>query len=417
MLKTFQYELRPTEMQKRQLLQVMGNVRYVYNWALSQKKEEWESAKGSVGQFELMRRLTAHKKEKEWLSLAPVHSLQKAISHLENAYQNFFEKRAEYPRYKSRKKGTGSFEIPDKSHIKYEGEKQEVFIPKVKWVRVFKDRDLQGEIRQATVKKTATGRFYISILCETGAAAPVLPIPSKTSTVGIDLGIKDFAITSDGQIFENPRHFVSSQKRLGVYQKRLSRAVKGSKNREKLKLKVARVHERVANQRRDFQHKVSTELTCSENQTTVIAMETLSAENLLKNSKLAKHISDAAWNQFKQFVEYKCSWYGKHFVQIGRFEPSSKTCSVCGWYYRDLTLKVRSWECPECGTHHDRDVNAACNIRNFGWLTLDKSLGVVDAAPSTTEAASGLLCENKAPLSGSGLPESDEVGKVRGRHA
>ena len=182
MLKTFQYELRPTGVQERQLLQIMGNTRYVYNWALSQKKEEWESSKKSVGQFELMRRLTAHKKEKEWLSLAPIHSLQKAISHVENAYQNFFEKRAEYPRYKSRKHGTGSFEIPDKKHIKYDGAKQQVFLPKLKWVRVFKDRDLQGEIRQATVKKTATGRFYISILCETGAAAPVLPTPSRDMT-------------------------------------------------------------------------------------------------------------------------------------------------------------------------------------------------------------------------------------------
>lgn len=400
MLRAYKYELRPTDKQKVLLEKHFGTNRFVYNWALDLKKKHYAETKKSLSQFDIMKQLTALKSEKEWMSEVASQSLQQTIAHLESAFVAFFKKRADFPQFKSKHQSKKAYTVPQGISIDFDA--QEIKLPKLKAVRFFKDRKFEGDIRQTTISATSTGRYYISVLVETGAAALVLPTPSPASTVGIDLGIKDFAITSDVQVFENPRHFVSSQKRLGVYQKRLSRAVKGSKNREALKLKVAKVHEHVANQRRDYQHKVSTILTRGDSQTTVIAMETLSAENLLKNSKLAKHISDAAWNQFKQFVEYKCSWYGKHFVQIGRFEPSSKTCSTCGWYFKDLTLKVRSWECPQCHEYHDRDVNAACNIRNFGWLALEKTLGVVDAAPRI----------NKAPLSGSAVAESDEAGKT-----
>ena len=405
MLRAYKYELRPTGQQKVLLEKHFGTNRFVYNWALDLKKKHYAETKKSLSQFDTMRQLTALKAEKPWMSEVASQSLQQTVAHLESAFVAFFKKRADFPQFKSKHHSKKSYTVPQGISIDFEA--QEIKLPKLKAVRFFKDRKFEGDIRQATVSATSTGRYYVSMLVETGVAAPVLPTPASNTIVGIDLGIKDFAITSDGQVFENPRHFVSSQKRIGIYQKRLSGAVKGSKNREKLRLKVASLHEHVANQRRDYQHKVSTILTRGDSQTTVIAMETLSAENLLKNSKLAKHISDAAWNQFKTFVEYKCSWYGKHFVQIGRFEPSSKTCSTCGWYFKDLTLKVRSWECPQCHEHHDRDVNAACNIRNFGWLALEKTLGVVDAAPSI----------NKAPLSGSAVAESDEVGKtgVRGR--
>ena len=415
MLKAYKYELRPTDQQKVLLEKHFGVNRFVYNWALDLKKKHYTETKKSLSQFDIMKQLTALKSKKPWMSEVASQSMQQTVAHLESAFVAFFKKRADFPQFKSKHKSKKSYTVPQGISIDHDS--QTIKLPKLGALKFYKDKKFEGVIRQATVSSTPTGRFYISILVETGVSTPALPTPSLDTTLGIDLGIKDFAVTSEGQVFENPRHFVSSQKRLGIYQKRLSRAVKGSKNREKLRQKVSRVHEHITNQRRDFQHKVSTQLVHSENQTTVIAMETLSAENLLKNSKLAKHISDAAWNQFKQFVEYKCAWYGKHFVQIGRFELSSKTCSKCGWYYKDLTLKVRSWECPSCHTQHDRDVNAACNIRNFGWLSLSKTLGVVDAAPSTTEAASGLMCENKAPFSGSGLPESDEVGKVRGRHA
>jgi putative transposase len=400
MLRAFKYELRPTDQQKVLLEKHFGANRFVYNWALDIKKKHYAETKKSLSQFDIMRKLTAMKADKPWMSEVASQSMQQTIAHLESAFVAFFKKRADFPKFKSKHKSKKAYTVPQGISIDHDN--QTIKLPKLGAVRFFKDRKFEGDIRQATISASSTGRYYVSMLVETGTEAPVLPTPSKDAVTGIDLGIKDFAITSDGQIFENPKYFISSQKRLGIYQKRLSRAVKGSKNREKLRQKVARVHEHIANQRRDFQHKVSTELTRSENQATVIAMETLSAENLLKNSRLAKHISDAAWHQFKQFIEYKCSWYGKHFVQIGRFEPSSKTCSKCGWYFKDLTLKVRSWECPSCHTHHDRDVNAACNIRNFGWLSLNKSLGVVDAAPSI----------NKAPLSGLELSGSDEVGKT-----
>ena len=414
MLRAYKYELRPTDKQKVLLEKHFGVNRFVYNWALDLKKKHYAETKKSLSQFDIMKQLTAAKACRPWLAEVASQSLQQTVAHLESAFVAFFKKKADFPQFKSKHHSKKSYTVPQGISIDFEA--QSIKLPKLKSVRFFKDRKFEGDIRQVTVSASGTDRYYVSVLVETGAAAPVLPTPSPASTVGIDLGIKDFAICSDGQVFENPRYFVSSQRRLAVYQKRLSRAVKGSRNSERLRVKVASLNEHVANQRRDYQHKVSTILTRGDSQTTVIAMETLSAENLLKNGKLAKHISDAAWNQFKSFVEYKCSWYGKHFVQIGRFEPSSKTCSTCGWYFKDLTLRVRSWECPQCREHHDRDVNAACNIRNFGWLLFEKSLGVVDAAPSIAWPQAALH-ENKAPLSGLAVAGSDEVGKtgVRGR--
>jgi putative transposase len=399
MLKAYKYELRPSVEQMSLFDKHFGVNRYVYNWALAKKIEYYTQTNKTLSQYELMKQLTIHKNEKEWIGEVTAQSLQQTIIHLETAYTAFFKKNVAFPKFKKKRTARKSYTVPQGIIVDFE--KFEIQLPKMKHIKFNIDRKFIGIIKQATVSKTSTHRYFISILVENGDVLPEKKTPTIESTLGIDLGIKDFAITSDGEVFQNPRLLKSSQKRLAVYQRRFSRSLKGSKNREEARLKVARLNEKIANQRKDFQHKISTSLTRNDSQVSIIAMENLNVEGMLKNHKLAKHIQDVAWNQFTSFIKYKCDWYGKNFVQIGRFEPSSKTCSVCGHYHKELTLKVREWKCPICGTVHDRDHNASRNIKNFGFVTFEK-LGVEDAAPRI----------NKAQLNGSATAESVDVGKL-----
>jgi len=227
-------------------------------------------------------------------------------------------------------------------------------------------RRYEGIEKTATISKTSTGKFYISILVDDDKECPKKENFGENSTVGVDVGIKDFAILSNSEKINNPKHLKTSMQRLKVLQKRLSKKQKGSKNREKAKLAVARLHERISNQRNDFQHKLSSKI-ISENQ--AIALETLNVNGMLKNHCLAQHIGDASWSSFVTKLEYKAKWYGKTILHIGQFEPSTKICSVCGYYNKELTLANREWDCPDCKNKHDRDVNAAINIKRFA---LDK---------------------------------------------
>jgi len=227
-------------------------------------------------------------------------------------------------------------------------------------------RRYEGIEKTATISRTSTGKFYISILVDDEKKCPEKENFDENSTVGVDVGIKDFAILSNGEKIDNPKYLKNSMQRLKVLQKRLSKKQKGSKNREKAKLAVAKLHERISNQRNDFQHKLSFKM-ISENQ--AIALETLNVNGMLKNHCLAQHIGDASWSSFVTKLEYKAEWYGKTILRIGQFEPSTKICSVCGHYNNELTLADREWDCPDCKSKHDRDINAAINIKKFA---LDK---------------------------------------------
>ena len=311
-----------------------------------------------------MKQLTDLKTEHTWLNDCPSQSLQHAISHLDNAFTNFFKGRAEFPVFKSKKKKQ-SFHCP--SGIKVDWENQQVFIPKLKWVKFIVSRGFNGTIRNATVSKTPTGTHFISILVETGEKAPVKQSITKERSVGVDVGLKDFAVLSDGTKIDNPKYLFNNLSRLRIEKRKLQRRFKKgakeqSKNWQKQRLVVAKLYEKVASQRKDFLHKTSTAIV---KQYDTIVMEDLNVAGMVKNKNLSRSISDVGWAMFKDFIHYKCEWYGKNFHQIGRFEPSSRICSECGDYNHDLKLSHREWTCKN-GHVLDRDLNAARNIKNFG---------------------------------------------------
>lgn len=361
MLRAYKYELFPSETQKAQLNGAFGSCRFVYNLALETKIAAYQSGK-NLSCFDLSKQLTDLKKELAWLSDTPAQSLQQALSNLDSAYTNFFKGKASFPKFR-KKSGRQSFRIPVAVNVDFE--KGTVKLPKFGEVDLALSRKFEGTARQATVSKTPTNRYFVSILVENGKANLSLQPIKEATTVGIDLGIKHFAILSDGRKVENPRNLIKAQHRLGIAQRSLSRKKKGSNRREKQKLAVAKIHEKVVNQRKDFQQKLSTEII---NRYDSVAIENLNVAGMVKNHCLAKHISDASWGTFVSMLEYKAEWYGKNILQIGRFEPSSKMCT-CGKINNALKLSDRAWTCNSCGVTHDRDVLAANNIKNFGLRT------------------------------------------------
>lgn len=358
MLRAYKYELRPTPEQRVQLSKAVGSCRFVYNLALETKIAAYQKGK-TLTCFDLMKQLPDLKKEAVWLSEVPSQSLQQAISNLDRSFSNFFKGNAKFPKYKKKQKG-GSFRIPIAVQVDYEN--WTIKLPKYGLVSFNRDKVGKGEIRQATVIKTPTGRYFISVLFDSGGSVPnKKPITGNTS-VGIDLGLKHFATLSDGTKIKNPKTLMLSLSKLRIEQRSLSRKVKGSKRKERQRIVVARLHEKVLNRRKDFLHKVSTEIT---NRYDTICLETLNIRGMIKNRKLSKYIADASWGTFVIFIKYKSEWKGKNVVQIGAFEPSSKMCS-CGKINQSLKLSQREWTCEKCNTTHDRDILAAQNIKNFG---------------------------------------------------
>jgi putative transposase len=311
----------------------------------------------NLSSYELMKQLTDLKKEYEWLCEVSAQSLQQSIWRLEKAFAQFFRGTSEYPKF-HRKSKSGSFLIPQDIKIK----NGLLVIPRVQeGIKITLHRTFNGKIKQCTISKTATGKYFASILVETGEELPVkAPILSNT-TIGVDVGLKSFLVASNGRQIDNPKLLRKSLSKLKYVQRKYSK-YKGKRTRKRL----ARIHEKVANQRKDFLHKTSTKL-IRENQT--VAIEDLAVSNMVKNHKLALSISDAGWYELKRQLEYKADWYGKNILKIGRFEPSSKTCSACGKVNHDITLKDREWTCC-CGITHDRDLNAAINIKNFALKNL-----------------------------------------------
>lgn len=355
MLKSFKYKLSPTNKQSVLLNKHIGASRFVYNLALECKQMAWAGNKVNLSCFDLHKQLKELKTECDWLKEINSQSLQQSITNLDRAYTAFFKGQNSFPNFK-KKSNSGSFNIPQ-SVILEDGK---LIIPKFSkknGIDIVLHRELKGEIRQATITKTPTGKYFVSILCETGEQIKTKNKVKEETTIGIDLGIKDFAITSNGKVFENPKYLRKAQEKLKYIQSKYSKN-KGKRTKQQLSL----LHEKIANKRKDFLHKTSTKL-IRENQT--ICLENLNVSGMIKNHTLAQAISDASWSRFVTMLEYKAEWYGTNILRIGRFEPSSKTCSNCGSINKELTLKDREWTCVGCGAVHDRDVNAAINIKNF----------------------------------------------------
>lgn len=364
MLKAYKYELKPTPEQAQWLNQTMGNCRFLYNLALETKIAAYQSTGKTVSAFDLMKQLTDLKKDHDWLCVSPVGSLQHAISNLDTSFSNFFRGKAKFPRFK-RKNDKQSFHLPQ--DIKVDFNNFQVTIPKIKQISIAKDRTFEGQIRNATVSKMPSGRYYISILVQDGKEWPKSKKVKAKTTVGIDVGLKHFAVLSDCTKVDNPKLLSHALKRLRVEKRTLARRFKkGSKEQskryQKQKLVVAKLHEHIANQRKDFTHKLSTAIV---KQYDTVCVENLNIRGMVKNHNLSRAISDVGWGMFKEQLQYKCEWYGKNFRQIGTFEPSSKMCT-CGKINNELTLDQREWTCQHCGARHDRDLLAAKNIKTFG---------------------------------------------------
>lgn len=356
----YRYELRPTAEQKQAFYRFAGQCRFVYNELLRRSKDAHSSGEEyPLSAFGLCYEITKLKGEIEWLAECHTHCLQESAKRLALAYQRWFKwlknrsgRRVGAPRFKSKRDGRQSFSY--KSGIKVDGDK--VWLPKIGWVRFRNSRDPIGKLKGATIRRSASGKWFVSITAERSVA----PKLERTEVVGVDVGLSQFATLSTGEKIDNPRHLRRSERKLARLQRALSRKKKGSSSRAKAKQKVARLHERVANQRKDFQHKLSTKLV-NENQ--VIGIEDLCLSGLIR-TRLAKSFADAGLSEFLRQLRYKCEWYGRQLVVADRFFPSSKTCSVCG-EKSELELSDRRWACGSCGTEHDRDVNAAINLKNL----------------------------------------------------
>jgi len=360
MLKSYKYRIYPNSEQKDLMTKIFGQVRFVYNLGLETKITNYIGNKKQITCIDLSDQIKELKDTIcPWLKESPAQSLQMSVRNLDNAYTNFFRGKG-FPKFKS-KHGKQTFQLPQSVYLK-ENSKQ-IFIPKLKYVDIDLHRKFIGIIKTCTVSKTITNKYYISILVETQQTKPIKKIITESTSVGLDLGIKDFCITSDGKKFENKDFFKKMLQKLRIEQRSLSRKKRGSKHYLKQKMVVSLLHEHIKNQRLDYLHKISKYLV---NNYDTICMEDLNVSGMIKNHNLARAISDMGWSEFKIMIEYKSDWYGKNLSIIGRFDPSSKMCSCCGFIKKKLQLSVREWICPKCGINHDRDINAAKNIKNFG---------------------------------------------------
>ena len=365
--KTYKFRLYPTKEQEVLLNQHFGHSRWVYNHFLNERKEQYQADKKSDNYYKQAATLTNLKKQEDtkWLKEVNSQTLQFALRSLDTAFLNFFRGNAQFPKFKSRKH-KNTFTVPQFGTI----EDGKINIPKFKdGIKVKLHREVKGNVGKMSITKTPTGKYYVSIFTE----QEMEDSPKTNKQVGIDLGLKDFVITSDNKKFKNNRYTKKYAKQLKKAQQHLFRKQKGSNGFEKQKLKVAKIHEKIASCRLDTLHKVSNQLV---NQYDLISIEDLNVKGMIKNHKLSKHIADASWGNFVTLLQYKCDWYGKELVKVNRFYPSSKTCNECGWINQNLKLSDREWTCNSCGVVHDRDINASRNILKEGLKNI--SAGTVE---------------------------------------
>lgn len=368
MLNATRIRVYPNAKQQQSLAVQFGCARWAWNNALTETQRLYRETGKGLSYAGMTLRLPKLKQEFEWLGEADSQVLQQSLRNLAAAFQNFFERRGKYPRFKS-KHDRQSIQYPQR--VKLDGNR--AYLPKVGWVKCVVHREIVGTIKTVTVSRNASGQFHASILADD--EMPLPPVSTDGKAIGIDVGLLDLAVTSDGSKFANPRHIKVAERNLKRKQRKLSRKVKGSNSRARARRLVARAHQRVADARRDHLHKLSRRIV-NENQ--VIVVEDLHVKGMVKNHNLAKAISDAGWGMFTRFLKYKAEGDGKAFVRTNRFFPSSKACSECGAIHDKMSLDVRHWACPHCGAKHDRDINAARNIRDEGLRLL--AAGIAAAA-------------------------------------
>lgn len=374
-LKAFKYRLYPNKEQAILLAKHFGCVRYIYNWALNAKIEKYKTEKKTENFISLGNKLPELKKEFPWLKEVNSQCLQSAIKNVDNDFKRFFKEKKGFPKFKSKKRRKDSFHAPQFGEVNWKD--NTISIPKLKGIKAVFSRTFEGDIKTITISRTPSGKFFASILVEINEMIPVKPTIREDRTVGIDVGIKTYATLSTGEKIDNPKYLKQTQKRLKYEQYVLAKKdrINGGKDksgtkREQQRIKVARLHEKITNQRNDFLHKLTYKLT-HDNQVDSIVIEDLSVKNMMKNNCLAGSISDVAWGKFFKFLSYKCEWYGKNLITIGKFDPSSRLCT-CGVVNKELTLKDREWACSACGASHDRDILASMNIKHFGLLKQNK---------------------------------------------
>ncbi|HMQ32447.1 MAG TPA: transposase [Chloroflexaceae bacterium] len=361
--KAYRYRLLPTPEQEGQFWQFAGARRWTYNWALARRLTHYKTTGKSLSVSELCGELTQlkHQPETAWLREMDSQLLQQAIRDLDKAFGAFFARRTKFPCFRSKKRETPRFRIPQR--VVLVGDR--LSVPKVGLVRLVLHRPLEGTVKSATFKRDATGAWYVTLVVHFELSDTPLPPPDAEQVVGVDVGLKDLAVLSNGQRVPAPRHYRRAERKLRRLQRHLSRCERGSKNREKARMKVARQHRRVANQRADHLHKLTSRLVREHD---AVVLEDLNVKGLGRTN-LAKSVHDAGWSMLRFQLAYKARWQRKHLVVIGRFFPSSRLCAACGCINSDLTLADREWTC-RCGVVHDRDLNAARNIRDEGLRLL-----------------------------------------------
>ena len=362
MEKAFKYRIYPNKEQEVLIQKTFGCVRFVYNYYLDKRIQAYKENKTSLNYYDCCKDLTNLKKELEWLKEPDKDSLQKSLKDLDNAYRNFFKEHSGFPKFKSKKNQRKSYRTScTNNNIQFQD--NHIKLPKLGWIKTRDKQIPQGRILNATISQDPSGKYYCSLCC---TDVVINSLPKTNNQVGIDLGIKDFAITSDGVKYENPKYLKQSLDKLKKLQRELSRKTRGGSNWKKARIKVARMYEKITNQRKDFLQKLSTEL-IREND--VICIEDLSVSKMIQDNKkdMRRNIGDVSWYEFTRQLQYKADWYGRKVIKVDKYFASSQTCSCCGEKFSiTKDLGVREWVCPNCKSILDRDINAAINILNEG---------------------------------------------------